>query len=111
MLAWTIYISFLGAAAMLLLPKRSVALARALALLTAVAGFATAAIVVPPRDNTPDTLRQHRVGIAGNELDRSVVARHSALLRARIMRKNKDLIQAAYRAGNMNQNLVPADSE
>jgi NADH-quinone oxidoreductase subunit M len=42
MLAWTIYISFLGAAAMLLLPKRSVALARALALLTAVAGFAIA---------------------------------------------------------------------
>ena len=42
MLAWTIYISFLGAAAMLLLPKRSVALARALALLTGVAGFAIA---------------------------------------------------------------------
>ena len=42
MLAWTIYISFLGAAAMLLLPKRSVALARALALLTAIAGFAIA---------------------------------------------------------------------
>ena len=42
MLAWTIYISFLGAAAMLLLPKRSVALARAVALLTAVAGFAIA---------------------------------------------------------------------
>ncbi len=42
MLAWTIYISFLGSAAMLLLPKRSVALARVLALLTAVAGFAIA---------------------------------------------------------------------
>ena len=42
MLAWTIYISFLGAAAMFLLPKGSVALARILALLTAVAGFALA---------------------------------------------------------------------
>jgi NADH-quinone oxidoreductase subunit M len=42
MLAWTIYISFLGAAAMLLLPKGSAALARALALLTAAGGFAIA---------------------------------------------------------------------
>jgi len=42
MLAWTIYISFLGAAAMFLLPKGNAALARALALLTAVAGFAIA---------------------------------------------------------------------
>jgi NADH-quinone oxidoreductase subunit M len=42
MLAWTIYISFIGAAAMLLLPKGSAALARTLALLTAVAGFAIA---------------------------------------------------------------------
>jgi len=42
MLAWTIYISFLGAAAMFLLPRGSVALARILALLTAVAGFALA---------------------------------------------------------------------
>ena len=42
MLAWTIYISFLGAAAMLLLPKGSVLSARILALLTAVAGFALA---------------------------------------------------------------------
>jgi NADH-quinone oxidoreductase subunit M len=42
MLAWTIYISFLGAAAMLLLPKGSAVPARALALLTAVAGFALA---------------------------------------------------------------------
>ena len=42
MLAWTIYISFLGAAAMLLLPKGNTALARTLALLTAVAGFSIA---------------------------------------------------------------------
>jgi NADH-quinone oxidoreductase subunit M len=42
MLAWTIYISFLGAAVMLLLPRRSAALARVLALLTAIAGFAIA---------------------------------------------------------------------
>jgi NADH-quinone oxidoreductase subunit M len=42
MLAWTIYISFLGAAAMFLLPKGSTALARIVALLTAVAGFALA---------------------------------------------------------------------
>jgi NADH-quinone oxidoreductase subunit M len=40
MLAWTIYISFLGAAVLLLLPKDSVRVARILALLTAVAGFA-----------------------------------------------------------------------
>jgi NADH-quinone oxidoreductase subunit M len=40
MLAWTIYISFLGAAAQLLLPKHSLAPARLLALLTAAAGFA-----------------------------------------------------------------------
>jgi NADH-quinone oxidoreductase subunit M len=42
MLGWTIYISFLGAGVMLLLPKRSVASARILALLTAVAGFVIA---------------------------------------------------------------------
>jgi NADH-quinone oxidoreductase subunit M len=42
MLAWTIYISFLGAAAMFLLPQGRTALARILALLTAVAGFALA---------------------------------------------------------------------
>ncbi|RSL17305.1 NADH dehydrogenase subunit M [Edaphobacter aggregans] len=40
MLAWTIYISFLGALALLLLPKNSVASVRILALLTAVAGLA-----------------------------------------------------------------------
>jgi NADH-quinone oxidoreductase subunit M len=39
MLAWTIYISFLGVAAQIMLPKGSVALARWLALATAVAGF------------------------------------------------------------------------
>jgi NADH-quinone oxidoreductase subunit M len=39
MLAWTIYISFLGALVMLLLPKGKNGLARAVALLTAVAGF------------------------------------------------------------------------
>jgi NADH-quinone oxidoreductase subunit M len=42
MLAWTIYISFLGAAGLLLLPKGSAAPARILALLTALAGFAIA---------------------------------------------------------------------
>jgi NADH-quinone oxidoreductase subunit M len=40
MLAWTIYISFLGAAGVLLLPKGGVASARIMALLTAVTGFA-----------------------------------------------------------------------
>ena len=40
MLAWTIYISFLGVPVLLLLPKRSERAARILALLTAVAGFA-----------------------------------------------------------------------
>jgi NADH-quinone oxidoreductase subunit M len=39
MLAWTIYISFLGVLVLLLLPKNSVQAARILALLTAVAGF------------------------------------------------------------------------
>jgi len=42
MLAWTIYISFIGAAALLLLPRGSTTSARLLALLTAVAGFAVA---------------------------------------------------------------------
>src|SRR5208283_767964 len=40
MLAWTIYISFLGAAGLLLLPRGRVGAARILALLTAIAGFA-----------------------------------------------------------------------
>ncbi len=40
MLAWTIYISFLGAAGLLLLPRGRVVAARILALLTAIAGFA-----------------------------------------------------------------------
>jgi NADH-quinone oxidoreductase subunit M len=44
MLAWTIYISFLGAAALLLLPKGSTTVARIVALLTAAAGFAIALI-------------------------------------------------------------------
>jgi NADH-quinone oxidoreductase subunit M len=39
MLAWTIYISFIGAAVVLLLPKGSTAAARILALITAAAGF------------------------------------------------------------------------
>jgi NADH-quinone oxidoreductase subunit M len=42
MLAWTIYISFLGALALLLLPKSSTTAARILALLTAIAGCAIA---------------------------------------------------------------------
>ncbi|HEV2646311.1 MAG TPA: NADH-quinone oxidoreductase subunit M [Acidobacteriaceae bacterium] len=42
MLAYTIYISFLGAAALLLLPKRATTTARILALLTATAAFAIA---------------------------------------------------------------------
>jgi NADH-quinone oxidoreductase subunit M len=42
MLAWTIYISFVGAAGLLLLPNGSAASARIVALLTAVAGFAIA---------------------------------------------------------------------
>src|SRR5580698_9837993 len=40
MLAWTIYISFLGALVLMLLPKGSVRAARSVALLTAAAGFA-----------------------------------------------------------------------
>jgi NADH-quinone oxidoreductase subunit M len=39
MLAWTIYISFLGAAGLMLLPKGNARAARALALLTAALGF------------------------------------------------------------------------
>src|ERR1035438_1503012 len=39
MLAWTIYISFLGAAGLMLLPKGNARAARAVALLTAVLGF------------------------------------------------------------------------
>ena len=44
MLAWTIYISFLGAAGVLLLPRCSVASARILALLTAMVGFGIALV-------------------------------------------------------------------
>jgi NADH-quinone oxidoreductase subunit M len=40
MLAWTIYISFIGVLVLMLLPKGNAALARGVALLTAVAGFA-----------------------------------------------------------------------
>ena len=40
MLAWTIYISFVGAAALMLAPKASARAARWIALLTSVAGFA-----------------------------------------------------------------------
>lgn len=42
MLAWTIYISFLGALVLMLLPRGKAGLARAVAMLTAVAGFAVA---------------------------------------------------------------------
>jgi NADH-quinone oxidoreductase subunit M len=44
MLAWTIYISFLGALVLMLLPKSFVRAARVLALLTVVAGFAVTLI-------------------------------------------------------------------
>lgn len=52
MLAWTIYISFLGALALLLLPKGSATLARSLALLTTIVTFAI----------TLTTFMQHRTG-------------------------------------------------
>jgi NADH-quinone oxidoreductase subunit M len=42
MLAWTIYVSFLGAAGLMLLPKGNARAARAVALLTAVLGFTLA---------------------------------------------------------------------
>ena len=42
MLAWTIYISFLGVAVLMLLPRGDARLARIVALLTAVAGFVVA---------------------------------------------------------------------
>ncbi|MCX6924228.1 MAG: NADH-quinone oxidoreductase subunit M, partial [Verrucomicrobia bacterium] len=42
MLAWTIYISFLGAAVLLLLPQGNGRAARAVALLAAVLGFVVA---------------------------------------------------------------------
>jgi hypothetical protein len=53
-----------------------------------------------------DALGEGGIGVAGNELDCSVVARHPTLLRAR-----PDLIQAAYRAGNMNSGLVNSPRE
>ncbi|MGB0125548.1 MAG: NADH-quinone oxidoreductase subunit M [Silvibacterium sp.] len=46
MLAWTIYISFLGAAALTLTPKASARAARLIALLAAIAGFAIAVVGV-----------------------------------------------------------------
>jgi NADH-quinone oxidoreductase subunit M len=42
MLAWTIYLSFLGALALMLLPRGNAGLARATALVTALAGFGVA---------------------------------------------------------------------
>ena len=42
MLAWTIYISFLGALVLMLLPKGNAAAARKVAMLTAAAGFIVA---------------------------------------------------------------------
>ena len=42
MMAWTIYISFLGAVALLLMPRGNAAAARAVALLTATTGRAIA---------------------------------------------------------------------
>lgn len=44
MLAWTIYISFLGALALMLLPRGNARAARGVALLAAVAGFAAALV-------------------------------------------------------------------
>lgn len=44
MLAWTIYISFLGALALTLLPKENARAARTVAILTALAGFVIAAV-------------------------------------------------------------------
>ncbi len=70
MLAWTIYISFLGVLGLLLLPKRSVRVARALALLTAVAGFVVtvrefteqqSGAVVTGCADTMDPIARHRV--------------------------------------------------
>src|ERR1051325_2292979 len=46
MLAWTIYISFLGVALLLLLPRNNAALARKVALLTAALGLAVALVSV-----------------------------------------------------------------
>jgi len=42
MLAWTIYISFLGVLVLMLLPRGNARIARAVALLAAVAGFGVA---------------------------------------------------------------------
>ena len=46
MLAWTIYISFLGAAALMLTPKAGARAARLIALMAAIAGFAIAVVGV-----------------------------------------------------------------
>ena len=52
-------------------------------------------------------LGERGIGIAGDELDRSVIARH-CLSPARPAETFADLIQAAWKAGNMNRGLVPA---
>jgi NADH-quinone oxidoreductase subunit M len=60
MLAWTIYISFLGALALLLLPKGSIAAARLLALLVAIAGFAISiATLISHHDGLLFTITDH----------------------------------------------------
>lgn len=60
MLAWTIYISYLAAFALLLLPRRSSTAARMVALLAAIAGCAIALIAFAAhRDGATFTIMQH----------------------------------------------------
>jgi NADH-quinone oxidoreductase subunit M len=44
MLAWTVYLSFIGVLVLMLLPKGNAALARTIALVTALSGFLVAAL-------------------------------------------------------------------
>ena len=52
MLAWTIYLSFLGAVAVTLTPAKSPAVARVTALLTALAGLGIAIVAIMHADQS-----------------------------------------------------------
>ena len=58
MLAWTIYISFLGVLVLMLLPKGNAAAARKVALLAAVAGFGVALVGIVVQLRKPLALRE-----------------------------------------------------
>ena len=66
MLAWTVYISFLGVLVLMLLPRDDARSARKVALLTAIAGFA-AALIGAQREMAAAKLEQPLINMAGGD--------------------------------------------